>query len=314
MSHKNKKVILTGASGAIGIAVIKKCYELGWDVCTVIRPGSQRNIRYMKQYQADIVECDLADIHRLQEYEICQNADYFIHLGWCGTFGEQRNDDSMQQKNVEYALSACEVASGLGCEAFLFAGSQAEFGRVEGLLNQEVETHPENAYGRAKLEAGHRTRELCKLKGMRHIYMRILSVYGPGDGLETMVSSTIRKLRDGVSPKFTPGEQLWDYLYSDDAAEALLLSCEKGKADRIYCLGSGTAKPLREYIEQIGKIVNPEVALQIGALPYGSNQVMHLCADITALQEDTGFIPKVEFAEGIRRICMEMDQEKLYGI
>lgn len=311
MYQKNKKVILTGASGAIGIAVIKKCYELGWDVCAVIRPGSQRNICQIKQYSADIIECDLADLETLQEYEVCRNADYFIHLGWCGTFGEQRNDKSMQQKNAEYALKACELASKLGCEVFLFAGSQAEFGRVEGKLNRNIETHPENEYGRAKLEAGHRTCELCKLNGLRHIYVRILSVYGPGDGAETMVSSTIRKLQEGITPEFTPGEQLWDYLYSEDAAEALLLLCQSGKTDKIYCLGSGVARPLREYIETIGKVVNPDAELGIGVLPYRENQVMYLCADITDLQEDTGFMPKVGFEEGIRRICAEMNQETL---
>lgn len=300
-----KKVILTGATGAIGVAVLKYCQELHWDVCAIVRPGSVRNQDLLKRYHVQIIECDLSEIKNLCNNEQCQNADYFIHLGWSGTFGDSRNDVSLQKANVQYALDACEVAAKLGCEAYVFAGSQAEYGRVEGVLREDTPTFPENEYGKAKLEAGMRTRQFCTDNGMRHIYVRILSVYGPGDGAFTMVTSTISKLQEGISPQFTPGEQLWDYLYSEDAASALLLLCEKGKSDRIYCLGSGTERPLKEYIRAIGNIVNPNVELQIGALPYGEKQVMRLCADISALKEDTGFEPAVSFEEGIQRMCIE---------
>ena len=298
-----RKIILTGATGAIGLAVINKCLEMNWEVCAVVRPGSERNQKIPRNSSIHIIECNLNQIDELCKLEECKEADYFLHLAWSGTFGEQRNDEEMQRKNVQYALTACETAYALGCEAFLFAGSQAEFGRVEGMLNESVPTNPETAYGRAKLEAGSRTLELCIQKGMRHIYMRILSVYGPGDGAETMVNSTIHKLKAGISPQFTPGEQLWDYLYSDDAASALVLACERGKTGKIYCLGSGVAKPLYEYIRKIGQVVNPKITLQIGALPYRENQVMYLCADIRDLQEDLGFQPSVSFEEGIKRIC-----------
>jgi len=302
MLDGKKKVILTGATGAIGIAIVKRCYELNWDVCAIVRPGSNRNRSFLEQYGAHIIECDLAELRWLRENEFCRNADYFLHLGWSGTFGEQRNDEALQLKNAKYALEACATASKLGCEVFLFAGSQAEFGRVEGLLNENIIPHPENAYGKAKLKSGFETRKACEASGLRHIYTRILSVYGPGDGTETMVSSTVRKLRDGISPQFTPGEQMWDYLYSDDAAEALLLLCQFGRGDKIYCLGSGTARPLCEYIETIGRIVNPDIPLGIGELPYRENQVMYLCADISDLTGDTGFMPKISFEEGIRRV------------
>ena len=296
-----RKIILTGATGAIGLAVINKCIEMQWEVCAVVRPDSARNQRIPTNDLIHVIPCDLSEIYTLCKLDACKGADYFMHLAWTGTFGEQRNDDAMQQNNVKYALNACETAHLLGCEAFLFAGSQAEFGRVEGVLNDKVPVNPENAYGRAKLEAGTRTLELCRQKGMRHVYMRILSVYGPGDGADTMVSSTIRKLEAGISPQFTAGEQLWDYLYCDDAAEALVLACLKGKTGRIYCLGSGVARPLHEYISLIGQIVNPQIKLQIGALPYREKQVMHLCADISDLQEDFGFVPRIGFEEGIKR-------------
>lgn len=299
--EKKKRIILTGPTGAIGMAVIQECIRRNWEVCAVVNPGSERKERIKRGENITVVECDLSEIETLCKLENGKKADYFLHLAWSGTFGADRQDEMRQNQNVVFARKACETAKKLGCKVFLFAGSQAEFGRVEGKLQDKIPVHPENAYGSAKLRAGRETLKLCKQLDMRHIYFRILSVYGPGDGENTMIMSTIQKLLKGESPRFTPAEQMWDYLYSEDAAVALLDSCMKGVSDKVYCLGSGQAKPLKEYIEIIGEIVAPEVKLGIGEYPYNEKQVMYLCADITDLEKDFGFLPKTGFEEGIRR-------------
>lgn len=56
----------------------------------------------------------------------------------------------------------------------------------------------------------------------------------------------------------TKGEQLWDYLYSRDAARALRLLGKNGRDGKVYVLGSGNARPLAEYIKIIRDIVAPE--------------------------------------------------------
>ena len=296
---QKKKVILTGATGVIGAAVIRQCIKRGWDVCAVVRPQSFKN-KYIEETGAVIVPCDLEEIKTLKDNVFCQNADYFIHLGWVGTQKAAREDREVQQKNITYTVNACEVAAQLGCQTFVFAGSQAEYGRLEGCMTPDSPVNPTSEYGKAKLCAGMQTKELCKQFGMRHIYARILSVYGPCNELDTMIMSTIIQLLKGQSPMFTKGEQMWDYLYSDDAARALLLLAEDGISERIYCIGSGVVRQLKEYMECIGKVINPKISLGIGELPYAPNQVMELYADITALQEDTGFIPEIGFEEGIR--------------
>ncbi len=89
-------------------------------------------------------------------------------------------------------------------------------------------TFPENGYGIAKLCAGQMSRILCEQKNMNHIWTRILSVYGPYDGENTMIMSVIRKLAHGEKPSLTEGKQQWDYLYSKDAGYAMYLLGEKG--------------------------------------------------------------------------------------
>ena len=86
----------------------------------------------------------------------------------------------------------------------------------------------ETAYGKAKLKAGISSRSLCKELGIRHIWTRVLSIYGPFDGPNTLITSTIRKIINGERPALTAGEQVWDYLYSKDAAKALLMLGEFG--------------------------------------------------------------------------------------
>ena len=93
---------------------------------------------------------------------------------------------------------------------------------------------------------------------------------------------------------------MWDYLYSKDAARAFLLLGEKGIAGKIYCLGSGKVLPLKEYIEIICKETKTEKRPEIGSIPYSPRQVMYLGADISELQNDTGFIPQCSFVEGVR--------------
>lgn len=377
-----KRVVISGATGAIGMALIKKCIEENVQVVVLLRPDSARRERIPDHPLVTILDYDLCDYEKITREEIIAKVteafapleskveakadaddafcEVFYHFAWAGTFGDCRNDKKLQAQNAMYAMSAVSLAKRMGCKAFIGAGSQAEYGRVEGFLTPDTPTNPENGYGIYKLQAGQMTRQLCHDLGMVHVWTRILSVYGPYDGKDTMVSATIRRLISGEVPDFTPAEQVWDYLYSSDAAEAMfLLGCaslgqttnetEKtaatkqtampknaeiltatgagfrentetevpavaGKAEtaekaetvpavdgKIYVIGSGIGRPLREYIKTIRDVVSPKSALGIGKLPYRDKQVMHLVADISDLKRDVGFAPKVDFAEGIRR-------------
>ncbi len=162
------------------------------------------------------------------ENSVAKEGDVFYHLGWCGTFGAERNDATLQQKNIEYTLDAVRLAKRLGCVHFVGVGSQAEYGRIESRLTPDTPTAPENEYGKAKLRAGIESRKLCEELGIRHTWVRVLSVYGPFDGKNTMIMSVIRGLISGQRVPLTKGEQMWNYLYSEDAARALFLIGETG--------------------------------------------------------------------------------------
>lgn len=300
-------VVLSGATGAIGMALIKKCIETETEVTVLIRKESSRVSRIPDHPLVSIMYCGLSEMSGLADSKDLPGADVFYHLAWEGTSGKARNDVYMQNKNVEYALDAVRLAKAFGCTAFIGAGSQAECGRVEGLISPDTPCFPENGYGMAKLCAGQMTRTLSDQLGIRHVWTRILSVYGPYDNENSMIISAIRRYLKGEVPEFTKGEQMWDYLYSDDAAETLyqlgVNACKSDKnlLNRPYVIGSGTAEPLKEYIKMMRDAIDSSLDMGLGRREYAPGQVMHLQADISSLEKDVDFKPTVSFDEGIRR-------------
>lgn len=313
MTMKLNSVVVTGATGMIGSALIRKLLHDGCYIYAAVRPDSERNKHIPDHKNVEKVFCGLDELEKLPDM-IHKTCDGFFHLGWKGTYGTSRNAPELQTQNITASLKAVRSAKALGCKVFVGAGSQAEYGRVSGLLTPETPAFPENDYGAAKLCAGTMTRLLCQELGIRHVWCRILSVYGPYDGKNTMIMSAVQHFLNNEKMSFTPGEQLWDYLYCDDAAEALLLCSEKGHDGAVYCIGSGKAMPLREYIACLHRLSGTAVPAGIGERPYPDRQVMYLCADISKLHNDTGFVPRTSFEDGIKQTLafekMRKEREK----
>ncbi|MCD7761922.1 MAG: NAD(P)-dependent oxidoreductase [Lachnospiraceae bacterium] len=300
MIHRTiRNAVVTGPTGAIGTALCKKLLSEGIHVWAVCRPGSARAADLPEDEHLDIVYCDAKDILTLPD-RIPVRVQAFFHLAWAHTIGEGRNDMIAQTENIQYTLYAVQCAARLGCQVFIGAGSQAEYGRVNGPLRADTPCNPENGYGMAKLCAGQMSRvEAGKLQ-VAHVWPRVLSVYGPHEHPSTMTSFLTKTLLRGEKPALTAGEQIWDYLYSADAADAFYRMAVSGRDGAVYPLGSGEARPLKEYIGKIRDTIDPALPLGLGEIPYGKLQVMHLEADITALKEDTGFEAHTDFATGIK--------------
>lgn len=293
------KAIVTGATGMLGWNLIKYLARRNVEVLAIVNPLSERKECIPKHKNIIMLECDLDN---LLSIEIDGDYDYFFHFGWKGTHGEAREDLYLQEQNVREALNAVDLAAKAGCKVFVGAGSQAEYGmHYKEKLNGGLTAKPDTGYGIGKYFAGIVTRKRCEQLKIRHIWARILSIYGPGDGNHTMVMSGIRKMLSGEIPAFTKGEQQWDYLYVEDAVEAIYLMAKKGIDQKIYCLGSGKTRLLEDYILDIRDAIDPSLEIKFGEMPYQERQVMYLCADLTELQKDTGFVVKTEFKEGIQK-------------
>jgi UDP-glucose 4-epimerase len=293
-----RRIIVTGATGIVGANFIKHLSAQGLDTIALVRPDSLRieaiqNIKHVK-----VVSCDLSS---LTEYDHNERFDIFYHFGWEDSKRDYRNDSYRQNRNIQYTLDAVKLAAKLGCNTFVGIGSQAEYGRVADKISPETPTFPDSAYGAAKLCAYKLSQIYANTLGVKHIWARIFSVYGPYDNPDTLISTAIRLMLQKRVPDMTKGEQLWDYLHADDLARALFLLGKKGDANSVYCIGSGQTRSIQDYIEILRDCIDPTLNIDFGKVPYNDNQIMHLCADIEKLTKDTGFLPEISFEEGIKR-------------
>jgi UDP-glucose 4-epimerase len=298
------KIVITGATGIIGSAITRCALEQGMEVLCIIRKDTSRFDNLPKSERLRIVYADISEYPQL---DISDSYDVFYHLAWEKTFGASRNDVDTQVANIQYTLDAVRLAKRLGCKKFIGAGSQAEYGIVTEPLRPETPVNPESGYGIAKYAAGKLSRSLCTQLNLQFNWVRVLSVFGPLDGPHTLIMYAINELRAGRSPEFTKCEQIWDYLYRDDAARAFLAIGKNGVDGKTYPLGSGNRKRLSEYLEIIRDIIAPGIALQFGRKEYYPHQPMYLCADISELTRDTGWKPEILFEEGIKKIINEKD-------
>lgn len=300
--NKLNRIVITGATSTIGVAIINEAIGRGIEVLAVCNINSKKMARLPENKLVSVIESDISDYGKLYVGTPSPKPyDAFFHLAWLSSINnEQRDQCRPQAENVLYSLDAVNLAERLGCKVFVGSGSQAEYGRTEKVLTEELPPRPESAYGMAKLCAGQMTRMMCRNKGIRHIWPRILSVYGPCCDDHTVVQYTIKSLCGGKKPSLSGGDQVWDFLYSKDIACAMLALAQFGKDGEIYCVGSGHAEPLKNYLYKIRDVINPDLELGLGEIPYSDKTVMHLETDIAKLKHDTGFLPQYSFEQGIK--------------
>ena len=176
--------------------------------------------------------------------------DAWIHFAWDGVGSAGRSDTNIQIENIQNAKKAYLYAKLLGARKFLFAGSQAEYGRG----NHRVPL-PVSPYGKAKLSFGRWATEQSLLSEiyddapMQFIHMRIYSVYGSGDHETSLVNTVLRAALRHEAVTLGPCEQRWNYLEVHDLARAIriLLSSEDTHTG-IYDIAGSDSRMLKKYV------------------------------------------------------------------
>ena len=309
---KISSAIVTGGTGVTGNALVRYLLDQGVKVTALVRKNSIR-AKYLPEHEnLKIVWCGLEEYAEIADELEAGTYDAFFHLAWEGSKGKEkvanRNNFRMQNMNTGFALDAVELCHSIGCDTFIMTGSQAEYGPVDGMCSEETPKLPVNGYGMAKLCAEGMTRLLCKEYGIRHIWAILFSVFGPRDATESMIDISIRNLKEGQSTDYTKGEQMWNYLYSFDAAKALYLLAQYGRDGEFYNVASAVNKPLGEYITELYEAVATDTKPVLGGRPYPPGKLVCLQADTSKLITETGFKEEYSFQEGIREISKSMDE------
>ena len=296
-----KKAIIVGGAGFVGSALTKELLSRGCEVTVVVRPGfdPEQNTR-LKGLDVKLVQCNIAGISKLPDILAAEKYDCWYQFAWEGLFNEPLLDYNIQISNIQYTMDAIVAAKKLGCKKIIGAGSmtQYELRTIEGQTNAH-DKH--RVYKTAKLACEYMGRSVASQQGIQFFWPLITNIYGEGEKSPRLINTMIRNLLAGKRQSLSEGSQIYDFIHISDAAKAFADIGEKGIEGKTYIIGSGNAKPLKEYLIELRDIVNPKAELGFGEMTFNGIYLPKEDYDISPLQKDTGFTPCYTFAEGIKR-------------
>jgi len=315
------KILISGVSSFLGIYTAKELLSKGHQVYGIVRKESKNrekleSLRGLQLISVDMKafssyaeegEIALAEGIRKQEDSFSREAafsrdgfalaslvpndlDAIIHFAWDGVGSKGRENPEIQEQNLLMSRGFYQWGLQTGVKYFLFAGSQAEYGR-----GTRENPEPVSAYGKAKLsfsryglsggraaedsafpkqcfrsfedkeeaelEKAKETEQKAEQKAeqenpMKFLDLRIFSVYGVGDHETTLVHTLVQAVLAGRSMDLSPCSQMWNFMEARDLARAIAFLLEGGFGSGTYDLCSQDSRPLKDYvleIESLGK-------------------------------------------------------------
>lgn len=293
------KAIVTGATGFIGSWLTLELLKNNYDVTLILRnkgrllPEISQNTR-VSVIEKDIFDIEVKDFHT-GSFDVC------YHLAWEGVAPEQKNSISIQLRNIAAAVHMLEVCTEITCDRFIASGTVAEYSFCNDLMNLGGKQTPNDIYGAAKVSTYYVLEVRARQLGIPFNWIVLSSTFGERRFDNNIITYTIRTLLKEEKPQYGNLEQMWDFLYIGEAARAIRFIGERGKPNKVYGIGSGDYRQLRDFITVIRNVINPKLELGIGERPQMSIQTFSSCVNIFDLILDTGYKPMVSFEEGIAR-------------
>ena len=235
--------------------------------------------------------------------------DVVFHLGWSGSGHSGRTDSRQQLENVPDAVALVDLASDAGATAWVGLGSQAEIGPTGAVLDESTPIRPTTAYGAAKLSAGTLTRERCAARSLRHVWLRLLTAYGPAENPSYLIPQVILSLLRGSRPALTEGSQPGDFLHAADASRALRAAALNDSCAGTFVLSSGHHRPVREIVITLRDLIDPRLELGFGEI-IPNEPPLGLRGNPRALELATGWSPNVSLDSGLAG-CVDWYRQNL---
>ena len=293
------KVIITGADGFVGSYTVAHFLKEGKKVLALDMGAEPRRLE--NHPNLTYMQCDVTDIDGMLSKIPHEVYDTFVHFAWAGSAGDARIDYNLQMQNALNTVEVLKAAKKLGCSRFLCAGSIMEY-EVEAFVHKQG-SRPGMGYIYSM--GKHVTHCLCKSVaasiGIDLLWPMITNAYGVGEISPRFINTTLRKIINNEPLKFTSATQNYDFVYVSDVAKAFYLVAEKGKPFCEYMIGSGSAKPLKEFILDIAEACDYKGDLQFGDVPFTGVNVSLSNYSINDLVIDCGYSPEISFKVGIIR-------------
>lgn len=300
------KVLITGGTGFIGRYVVRELAKRGAEV-TLLTSGS--TYHQFEESRLEIVNTTYEYSDLLKK--LCgRKYDIFYHLGWAGVGGGEKNNIILQCSNIQVAIDMMRLSKDVGCSLFVTTGTVAEYAFCKEVIDFSLRQTPNDVYGATKVAVHYLLEAVAKQIQQDMIWAVLPSTFGEGRKRDNIITYTIVTLLQGKRPQYGTLEQMWDFLYVEEVARALADIGEKGRHNMTYGIGSGEYRLLKDYICTIRDMIDPTLPLGIGELIRKAAEPISSCVNIEQLTNDTGFVPKISFEEGIRRTIKYYKESK----
>lgn len=251
-----QKVLVTGATGFIGIEVSRQLAERGMRPRLMVR----RPVRglMLKNLEAEIMQADLRSPESLDR--ILNGIDTVIHLGARAAF---ETYPRVFPSIVKGSLNLMQAAIKARVKNFVFSSSLLVYGDSARPIDQHTEPSPMSGYGRAKLEAEQRMAEMAAAADIRFVSLRLSHVYGAH-------SLLFDRIRHGQIFFPGKGENAFAHIHIYDAARALIQVAENGRsgiwvvADNLSCTWNDIFETLQIYHPRLRVMHIPRVISYVG--------------------------------------------------
>ena len=319
-------VMITGAAGFIGASLSLRLLERGDTVTGIdnlndyydVSLKEARLARLMPREQFEFIKADISDPREMQTLFSGRQFDAVVNLAaQAGVRYSIENPAAYIHANLVgfgHILEGCRH-SGVG--HLVYASSSSVYGSNTKLPFSEKDNvdHPISLYAASKKANELMAHAYAHLYEMPTTGLRFFTVYGPwGRPDMALFKFTRGILENEPIPVFNRGEMVRDFTYVDDIVEGVVRVIDQPaeRSDganepdrsasapwRIFNIGNSQRVPLMDYIQALEKALGKQAKLDL--LPMQDGDVPATEADVTALELDLGYRPKVKVEEGIQR-------------
>ena len=288
-----KTAVVTGAGGFIGGALTYRLAEKGYKVYALVISEKEKGRLPLHENIVPVLG-NLESFEDVVSYIPC-DINYVYHLAWKGISSADYKNIDIQQENILLSINAFHLAEGLKAKKFIFVGSNQEYLMDKNSIDN-AETNA-SIYGVCKMCC----RSLCAVLAknvMEFNSLAFTNVFGPGDASKRTANFFISKLLKGEALDLIEGNNLYDWIFVDDAVDGIIAVGEKGVNNKQYYVGSRGLSTFRRIIEKVQNILSPSSKLNFGK--YADNSYTNYAAfALDELFNDTGFECKADFRESI---------------
>ena len=283
---------MTGASGFIGRHVIALAERLGLQVLATSSRGHGR-----------FVLLDVADPSSVSSVVSSFEPEIVVHLASIGVSEPAPFSELLRVNGagVHHLLEGCAALS--KPPTVVLAGSGFEYGPQDRPVREDDPVRPFSTYGVSKAAGSHAAYLFAG--DLPLALLRLFNVFGPGEAPRRILPHIMRCTLERRPVETTAAEQVRDFVFAPDAAEALLRCALIAKRPYLTTLNLGSGNPtrLRDFINLAAAELSRRghsSDVRFGAVPYRPGEPMNYCADCSRLAQALQWIPSTPLAEAIR--------------